>query len=148
MFDCGMHMIDPQKFPNFSMLPTKDLTSYIDCVVITHFHLDHCGALPALTEIEGYKGPIIMSYPTRAIVPLLIEDFIHVSAETDPEFALTPDMVPKSLENVYVVKLHETCSVNDIKIKCYYAGHVLGAMMFLVSWDGLKVLYKIGRAHV
>ena len=27
------------------------LTGHIDCVIISHFHLDHCGALPYMTEM-------------------------------------------------------------------------------------------------
>jgi len=53
MFDCGVHLISPQKFPDFSSLPTKNLTEYINCACISHFHLDHCGALPVLTGIFG-----------------------------------------------------------------------------------------------
>ncbi len=35
-------------------------------------HLDHCGALPYLTEQVGYSGPIIMTAPTRALLPLYV----------------------------------------------------------------------------
>ena len=27
------------------------LTGHIDCVIVSHFHLDHCGALPFMTEM-------------------------------------------------------------------------------------------------
>ena len=57
-----------------------DLTNVIDCVLITHFHLDHCGALPYFTEAVGYSGPIIATPPTKAIIPLMLEDFRKVSA--------------------------------------------------------------------
>lgn len=30
-----------------------NVTSYIDCSIISHFHLDHIGALPFLTEHLG-----------------------------------------------------------------------------------------------
>jgi integrator complex subunit 11 len=50
------------------------MTNLIDCVLITHVHLDHCGALPYFTEIVGYNGPIIMTSPTKAIFPLMLED--------------------------------------------------------------------------
>ncbi len=53
----------------------------IDCMLLSHFHLDHCGALPYMSELVGYKGPIIMTAPTRAIVPYMLEDFRRVIAE-------------------------------------------------------------------
>ena len=30
---------------------------------------------------------------------------------------------------------------NGIKFKCYNAGHVIGAAMFLIEIDGVKILY-------
>jgi len=50
-------------------------------MLLSHFHLDHCGALPYMSEIVGYKGPIIMTAPTRAIVPYMLEDFRRVVTE-------------------------------------------------------------------
>ena len=38
----------------------------------SHFHLDHCGALPYFTEMCGYDGPIYMTHPTKAICPILL----------------------------------------------------------------------------
>jgi Cft2 family RNA processing exonuclease len=74
MLDCGMHMgfQDERKFPDFTYVGEGDLTSVLDCVIVTHFHLDHCGALPYLTEMVGYSGPIFMTHPTKAISPLLL----------------------------------------------------------------------------
>ncbi len=46
---------------------------------MTHFHLDHCGALPYFTEAIGYSGPILATAPTKAIIPLMLEDFRKVS---------------------------------------------------------------------
>jgi len=94
-----------------------------------------------------------MSYPTRAIVPLLLDDFRRVSNESNNDNTITPDMLAKCLNNVYTMQLHETYEVNGITIKSYYAGHVLGASMFLVSWNGLKVLYTgdfntVGDRHL
>ena len=52
-----------------------NLTKYLDCVIISHFHLDHCGALPHMTEQVGFDGPIYMTYPTKSIVPVLLVSF-------------------------------------------------------------------------
>lgn len=35
----------------------------------SHFHLDHCGALPFFTEMMGYDGPIYMTQPTKVPPP-------------------------------------------------------------------------------
>lgn len=48
------------------------LDGYLDCVIISHFHLDHCGALPWMSEVVGFNGPIYMTYPTKAICPVLL----------------------------------------------------------------------------
>ncbi len=68
MFDCGMHMgyDDERRFPDFSYISKcGDYTGMIDAVIISHFHLDHCGALPYFTEMCGYDGPIYMTAPTK-----------------------------------------------------------------------------------
>lgn len=57
-----------------------NVTSYIDCSIISHFHLDHIGALPFLTEHLGYKGPVYMTYPTRGLAPILLRDSAQVVA--------------------------------------------------------------------
>lgn len=58
------------------------MNEIIDVVLITHFHLDHCGALPFLTEIVGYDGDIVMTSPTKAILPFMLEDFRKVMVDT------------------------------------------------------------------
>ena len=60
----GMHMgyNDDRRFPDFTFVSGDEpLTDYLDAVIISHFHLDHCGALPFMTEMVGYNGPIYMT---------------------------------------------------------------------------------------
>ena len=48
-------------------------------IKFSHFHLDHCGALPYMSEMVGYDGPIYMTHPTKAICPiLLVWNFIYL----------------------------------------------------------------------
>lgn len=53
----------------------------IDIVLVSHFHLDHVGALPYLTEIVGYNGPIYCTTPTKALLPYMLEDYSRVVIE-------------------------------------------------------------------
>lgn len=59
--------------PNLKM-SRKSYRCDIDAVLITHFHLDHIGALPHLTEVLGYDGPIYMTEATLALSRLLLHD--------------------------------------------------------------------------
>ncbi|KRY78331.1 Integrator complex subunit 11 [Trichinella pseudospiralis] len=111
MLDCGMHMgfNDERRFPDFSYITQKGkLDDFIDCVIISHFHLDHCGALPYMTEMIGYNGPIYMTIPTKAIVPVLLEDFrkVQVKYRSDPHI-FTSNMIKDCMNKVKTVSLHE-----------------------------------------
>jgi len=160
MLDCGLHMgyNDDRRFPDFYHLinPGQRLDEVIDCMLLSHFHLDHCGALPYMSEIVGYSGPIIMTAPTRAIVPYMLEDFRRVAMEVrdnkdtkdEKQLETVPkiqfynaDHIAKCVAKFSVINLHQTVEANGLKIKSYYAGHVLGACMFLIEYKNLKVVY-------
>lgn len=146
MFDCGMHMgfQDERKFPDFSYVTREgSLTEHIDCVIISHFHLDHCGALPYMSEMVGYNGPIYMTQPTKAIAPILLEDFRRISVERKGESNFfTSQNIKDCMKKVITINLHQTIQVyDDLEIKCYYAGHVLGAGMYLVKSGQQSVVY-------
>lgn len=84
MFDCGLHMgkQGDQRLPLLSTL--GDINDHIHAVVITHFHLDHIGALPYLTEHLGYRGPVIMTHATKALAPLILEDYFSICQKRCP----------------------------------------------------------------
>ncbi|PHZ13322.1 Metallo-hydrolase/oxidoreductase [Rhizopus microsporus ATCC 52813] len=146
MFDCGMHMgySDARRFPDFTYISkTGNFTDIIDAVIISHFHLDHCGALPFFTEMLGYDGPIYMTHPTKAICPILLEDYRKITVERKGETNFfTSAMIKNCMKKVHAVSLHQTIKVDDeLEIKAYYAGHVLGAAMFYVRVGHESVVY-------
>jgi len=159
LFDCGIHMgyKDDRRFPAFNLLCRAAgspgggdlLTSSIDAVVITHFHLDHIGALPLLTEVLGYRGPVIMTVPTKAIAPLMLSDYHKVLSQRpidDPiishptianhnkTFPLmySKDDISNSINRCETIGLGETLYLSGgcIQLTAHYAGHVLGAVMY------------------
>ncbi|KAG9482295.1 integrator complex subunit 11 [Eleutherodactylus coqui] len=146
MLDCGMHMgyNDDRRFPDFSYITQNGgLTEFLDCVIISHFHLDHCGALPYMSEMVGFDGPIYMTHPTKAICPILLEDYRKISVDKKGETNFfTSQMIKDCMKKVVAVNLHQTVQVdNELEIKAYYAGHVLGAAMFQIKVGSESVVY-------
>jgi cleavage and polyadenylation specificity factor subunit 3 len=139
MFDCGIH----PAYSGLGSLPYFDEIdiSKIDLLLITHFHLDHCGALPYFLEKTGFEGECFMTHPTKAIYKLILSDYLKVShANTEEALYEERDLI-KSLHKLKLIDYHQEITTKDIKFTAYNAGHVLGAAMFLVEIQGIRVLY-------
>ena len=73
MFDCGVH----PGYAGIASLPYFDEVdlSTVDCMLVTHFHLDHCAAVPFVVGHTNFRGRILMTHPTKAIFSLSL---IHI----------------------------------------------------------------------
>eukprot|EP00798_Chlamydomonas_sp_ICE-L_P009418 gene9418-18407_t len=124
MFDCGMHMgyRDERRFPDFSLLSAAGrYTDLISCVIITHFHLDHIGALPYFTEtVSGFKGVMFKEGPKDEGPPNVVDNGggEEQQDEEDEEF-----------------EVFETLDDNPMKI---VPGLYLGSFMAEQNLDKLK----------
>lgn len=138
MFDCGLH----PAFRGISALPfledACDL-SEVDVLLVTHFHLDHCGAVPYLTEKTNFKGRVFMTHATKAIYKIILHDYVRVSAQDDRLFDERDLM--QSMAKIEVVDYHQVVEFKGIKFWSLNAGHVLGAAMFMVEIAGVRTLY-------
>ncbi|KAK2453495.1 cleavage and polyadenylation specificity factor 73-I [Trifolium repens] len=146
MFDCGMHMghTDHRRFPDFSLIsPSGNFNDALSCIIITHFHLDHVGALAYFTEVCGYNGPVYMTYPTKALSPLMLEDFRKVMVDRrGEEEQFSSEHIAECMKKVIAVDLKQTVQVDeDLQIRAYYAGHVIGAAMFYVKVGDAEMVY-------
>lgn len=142
MLDCGVH----PAYSGIPSLPYFDAVDAeeIDLVLITHYHLDHSAGLPYLMEKTNFnpKARVIMTQPTRAIYKALLSDFVRVSRNSPEEESLyTEDDVQRTMGRIQVVDYHAEVNVNGVKIRSFYAAHVLGGAMFLIEIAGIRVLY-------
>ncbi|WP_298223825.1 MBL fold metallo-hydrolase [Flavobacterium sp.] len=79
LIDCGQFQgIKPLRELNWLPLSVDPKT--IDCVLLTHGHLDHCGWLPKLVD-QGFEGKIYCTAPTMEISKLILLDSAKIQEE-------------------------------------------------------------------
>ncbi|XP_036369871.1 cleavage and polyadenylation specificity factor subunit 3 isoform X3 [Octopus sinensis] len=139
MLDCGIH----PGLNGFASLPFLDLVEVeeVDLLLVSHFHLDHCGALPYFLEKTAFKGRCFMTHATKAIYRWLLSDYVKVSNIATEDMLYTEKDIENSMDKIETINFHQEKEVNGIKFWCYTAGHVLGAAMFMIEIAGVKVLY-------
>ena len=76
LLDCGMFQGHRQEaFEKNRNIPID--TRKLDAVVLSHAHIDHSGALPALYK-KGYRGPIYATPATRDLCSPMLLDTAHI----------------------------------------------------------------------
>jgi metallo-beta-lactamase family protein len=160
LVDCGLFQgLKELRLRNWS--PTPFEPADIDLVVLTHAHLDHSGFLPRLVQ-SGFGGPILASAATCDLCGILWPDCGHIQEE-DARFAnkrgfskhspalplYTEEQGRQSLGQLRPRPFDRTLQVHeDIEIRFYPAGHILGAACVEVKLDtgrgGTKVMVFSG----
>jgi metallo-beta-lactamase family protein len=79
LIDCGEFQerkdISKLNYENFIFNP-KD----IDCVLLTHAHIDHCGLLPKLYK-KGFRGKIYSTTATKDLCDIMLLDAARIHEE-------------------------------------------------------------------
>ena len=140
LLDCGQFQggkVEEQKnFDDFPFNPAE-----IDCMILSHAHIDHCGRIPLLVK-RGFKGEIYCTDATADLLEVMLKDsgYIHEKeAEwknkknqragrplVEPLYTFNDAM--DSLKYVKPVLYDQLIEINeDMKIVFNDAGHILGS---------------------
>ncbi|MGV8125121.1 MAG: MBL fold metallo-hydrolase [Candidatus Xenobiia bacterium LiM19] len=132
LIDAGIRMggKEEDRLPDLSQLQQH---GGIHCVIITHAHLDHIGALP-LVHMAFPEAPIYCTPPTRMLMQVLLFDAIKVMTsrwEKEKEVLLYPhEAVTATLSAVKEIPCRQKLFIDDHStVEFYPAGHILGAAM-------------------
>ena len=134
---CVTRSLDPFGF---------DVTE-LDAVLVTHAHFDHTGRLPELIKL-GYRGPIYMTAPTKALVEIILDDALKIMAENaercgDPT-PYSADHKQLAMSLMQGLGYHtEFEAAPGIKVMFHDAGHILGSSF--VSLDLEDSLTETGK---
>ena len=127
LLDCGINSFSSDMT---TFAPRFDVTGLniddIDCVLLSHAHLDHSGFLPILFK-HGYKGPIYCSEPTIPLTYLLLKSNLLQKEELGfmyPTSNEIEDVISHMIPLPYAVVTDIT---PDIRLTLANAGHILGS---------------------
>ena len=83
LLDCGQFQggkeMDKMNEEEFPFNPAE-----IECVILSHAHIDHCGRIPLLVK-RGFKGPIYCTDATADLLDVMLKDSAYIH-EKDAEW--------------------------------------------------------------
>lgn len=166
LVDCGLFQGKKEwRERNWTNLPLD--AKEIDCLILTHAHLDHCGWIPRLVK-QGFRGPIYATPATVDLCSIILPDSGHLQEEDaafnnkhktskhDPALPLyTADEAQQSLQYFKPIGFGETKQVSpQLSFRFVHAAHILGSSMVEITLAGegadpTRMLFTgdIGRVH-
>lgn len=146
LLDCGVH---PKKEGACALPEFGRLRRPPDSVLISHGHVDHCGALPHLLKLFPYAVP----YATPATVSIMdrmLHNSVSVMCMAAQERGISDyplywhEDVDYAIECVNGLPLQQEFDLTldgGIRASFHHAGHVLGSASVLLRTEGHTVFY-------
>ncbi|RYL95023.1 MBL fold metallo-hydrolase [Sporolactobacillus sp. THM7-4] len=151
LIDAGMRVHGDDLLPSFGML---DQLGRPQAVLVTHAHADHIGALPIVHRLFP-EVPIFATPPTADLMQIMMNDSYKIMEqrcmETRSLIPYTKEQMQETLRAVRLFPAKGTMNIGNVKVTWYRAGHILGAVMFVLEGDGEKLIvsgdlsFKAGR---
>ncbi|SNR39032.1 MBL fold metallo-hydrolase [Flavobacterium sp. ov086] len=159
LIDCGLFQgLKSLRELNWDPLPI--LPSTIDCVLLTHGHLDHCGWLPLLVS-QGFTGKIYCTAPSKSIAKLVLLDSAKIQEEeanraseesyskhTHPEPLYTVQQAEAVTPFFKIIPPNTAVAItDDITAVFENAGHIIGACSITLTLESKTLVFSgdIGR---
>ena len=156
LLDCGMFQgkDDDLNIEEFEINPAE-----IDCLLLSHSHIDHSGRIPLLVK-QGFKGNIYCSKPTYDLCEIMLIDSAHIQ-ETEAEWKnnklkrsgkkLVEPMYRQqdaldSLQYFKPVLYDQIINIDEnITVRFNDAGHILGSSIieiWIKDEEEIKLVYS------
>ena len=147
LIDAGLRLHGSQAFPDFVRLgELLGSITQLDAFLLTHAHLDHCGALTRLQ----YEHPTLAKYttaPTKALAEIMLTDAIRIAKRHKSEdwsiIETTENLLDSAFDSLTPINFWESFQLGASDSYCMPlpAGHILGAASFLIEVEGRRILH-------
>ena len=152
LVDCGMEQgADIYENASLPIAPGE-----IDCVFLTHAHIDHSGKLPLLVK-QGFHGPIYTTGATAALCRIMLMDSAHIQEfeaewrnrkakrNGDPPYEpmYTAEDVQHTIEQLRPCSYGKSYDIfDDVTARFTDAGHLLGSASISITAEEQTLLFS------
>ena len=156
LLDCGQFQ-GGKEMEKLNYEPFPFDAEEIECVLLSHAHIDHCGRLPLLVK-RGFKGQIYCTDATADLLQVMLKDSAHIH-EKDAEWQTRknartgkPPVEPlytmrdaeRTLKLVKPILYDQLVEINEqMRIVFNDAGHILGSAITELWVDEGETTSKI-----
>lgn len=132
----------------------------VGAVILSHAHIDHSGALPALVK-AGWSGPIYATGATADLTALMLQDsaaiqerdvqFVNQREGTKRQPLYTSDDARATVALLQTIPYHQVFEpVPNLKVSFHDAGHMLGSSLVKLESEGKRIVFSgdLGRASL
>ena len=161
LIDCGLFQgYKPLRLRNWAEFPCDPAS--IECVILTHAHIDHSGYLPLLVK-NGFSGKVYCTSATRDLCEILLPDSGHLQEEEadyanrrgfskhSPALPLyTQEDAERCLSQLHPVEFEQEVRLGKgVSLRLIPSGHILGAAFVRLEMPQASILFSgdLGRPH-
>jgi metallo-beta-lactamase family protein len=170
LLDCGMYQGNDKEMDDFNRNWLFN-PAELDCLILSHAHIDHSGRLPRLVK-DGFQGTIFCTHATQSLCNIMLLDSAYIQ-ERDAEWTnkrilkknrlgkkelieplYTTQDVPPCIELFAGFPYNHWIRVNEwVEVLFKDAGHILGSasVTLRINENGRKTMIgftgDIGRPN-
>jgi metallo-beta-lactamase family protein len=159
LLDCGLYQGPREEAFKRNRAFGFDVKS-VHSVILSHAHIDHSGALPALVK-AGWSGPIYATPATADLAALMLLDSAAIQ-ERDIQFVndregtakaplYTSDDAKATAALIKPIPYHQTFqAAPNLTASFHDAGHMLGSSLVNMESEGKRIVFTgdLGRASL
>jgi metallo-beta-lactamase family protein len=159
LLDCGLYQGRREEAFKRNRAFGFDLKA-VQSVVLSHAHIDHSGALPALVK-AGWSGPIFATPATADLAALMLEDSAAIQTRdieivnrregTQKEPLYTMDDARAAAALIRPIPYHQSFqAAANVTVSFHDAGHMLGSSLVRIETEGKRIVFTgdLGRASL